>query len=164
MYEGLIQNFDQAKTYSLTDDGRQYSYVYGVISNFNEWRISCYYVPEPGTPDSVRNFYVSDIFTLQNKEFEPENAKEAFALIDSWLSDLVGLIKGLFKKDVDKTVAKILGLEINLAKVLIEAVTETQNKMEKKYLIENESDLQFIMNGDIQKSHTEGQKQLKFNE
>ena len=106
LYESLIQNFDQAKTYSLTAEGKQFPLIYGVISNFNEWRICCYYPPKPGTLDSRRNFYVSKVFKLLNKDFDPQDAQEAFAELDSKLKDLIGLIKGVLKKDVDITVAK----------------------------------------------------------
>lgn len=56
MYEGLILTLDQVRTYSLTEDGKKYPFVYGILSNFNEWKICCYYVPGPNTLETKKIF------------------------------------------------------------------------------------------------------------
>ena len=109
MVEGLLQNFDQAQLYSLTKYGKHYPFVYGIISNFHEWRFSCYYLPSLGRTETIRNFYTSQIFTLINQGFNISSSKqviEAFKNLKENLNSLIGSIRGILREDVDTIVSQ----------------------------------------------------------
>ena len=172
LFGGLIQNFDQLKTYSLTEEGSQYPFIYGITSSFNEWRICCYHAPKPGIADSAESFYVSDILPLMGDNLKTKNVKHAFLDFDKRFKRIVGFIKGLLRSDIDKIVAREysfykkyvkimvrLNLDINIKKV--DDLIKKQIKDEEKYITENEDDLLLLMDKDILTAHTEGQKKLK---
>jgi len=101
--EGVVQCFDQMRTYSLTTEGKKFPLIYGIASNFNEWRFLCYHPPEPGTPTTYSNFYVSELFTLMRKNFKikDKEATQELINIDQKVETLVGMIQVLFYADVD---------------------------------------------------------------
>jgi len=111
LVEGLVRNFDQARYYSLSKQGRLYPFVYGIVSNFNEWKICCYCPPGPETLETKGNFFVSSPFILMRKDLDPKGDPDeviaAFTLIEDKVNELIGLIRGIFRKDVDKIVSEM---------------------------------------------------------
>ncbi len=91
MEVGILECLDRARRFSFPPK-EYYPFCLGVATNFNEWTFCCYYPPvDPENEVSSNNFYISKpfIFTKENSQ--------ALDNIESQLSTLVGLIRGLLQ-------------------------------------------------------------------
>jgi len=154
--QGVVQCFDQARTYSLTTEGMKFPLIYGIATTFNEWRFLCYYPPKPGTLTTYENFYVSKIFKLMRKNFETEDkeARQELLNIDEKLEALIGIIRAFLCADIDLGVIDTLGFAVD-RKELQERI-EKQLKKEEMYTLQNQEDFKlFGLSFQRKKLHTE---------
>jgi len=142
--EGVVQCFDQTRTYSLTEDGMKFPFVYGIATNFNEWRFLCYRPPQPGAPTTYNNFYVSETFTLMKKSFkiEDKEARQELINVGQKLEALIGIIQGFLCPDIDITVIDTLGLVVD--KTDLQERIKKQLRDEEVYTMQLQTDLELI--------------------
>ena len=60
--QALLYNFEQMRSFSMSADGRNLKYIYGLSSVGTKWVFSCYVVPENRKNVSENNFMASRIF------------------------------------------------------------------------------------------------------
>jgi hypothetical protein len=126
MNEGILQNFDQMRTFAASEHGRNFDMIYGITSNFNEWVFSCYLCPEDGKDVTANNFFISNTYKMNydqhGEEPEPNSIK-----------DILQKIRGLFQANIDEIVIESLNKEdamIIEEKAIEETIMPTNNEGE----------------------------------
>lgn len=94
---GVIQNFDQERSYSMSIQGKKFQFVYGVATSLEKWVFTCYVVPKDGMPAKYDNFLVSEEIPLEIESGKPT--------LDS-IKKILGYLQGLLEPQIDKIVAK----------------------------------------------------------
>lgn len=61
---GLLQNFDQLRSYSMSILGKHLEFIYGVITTLETWTFTCYVVPQGDQAAAYNNFLVSNTIHL----------------------------------------------------------------------------------------------------
>jgi len=95
--EGILQNFDQLRTFAASAKGLAFDVVYGITSNFNEWVFCCYVCPTWGKDITTNNFFTSQAYNLN---FDPATSEPDFNSV----KDIIQKIRGFLSKDIDKIV------------------------------------------------------------
>ena len=95
---GIIQSFDQLRTYSLSDEGKEFPIFYGIVSTFTEWIFCCYIPPEENKIATEDSFYTSERFRLTIDLETTSSKKDNF-------DKLIGMIKGFLIPDADISIA-----------------------------------------------------------
>jgi len=96
--EGILQNFDQLRTFAATEHGKKFNIIYGITSNFNEWVFCCYLCPVEGKDVTADHFCVSDTYKMKY-----DDVRGLEPLSDS-IKEITQKIRGFFFADIDKIV------------------------------------------------------------
>jgi len=96
--QAMLQNFDQLRSFSLSEEGKNFRYVYGLVTNLKDWRFCCYVKPPPGRDVSADNFIVSTQF----QTFFDETQLPTKGFVEL----LAQIIRGFLTKDIDAIVDK----------------------------------------------------------
>lgn len=95
IHEAILQNFDQLRTFSESEDGREFDMIYGITSNFNEWVFCCYLCPEEGKDVTEDNFLISNTYSINYGPSGLEPTSES-------IINIIQKIRGFLRPDIDK--------------------------------------------------------------
>lgn len=97
MDQAVLQNFDQLRSFSFTEQGENCRYVYGLATNLTAWRFCCYIPYSDNENVTANNFIVSkEIPTHFDDEDLPSR---------DFIQRIARIIRGFLTKDVDAIVS-----------------------------------------------------------